>query len=105
MVDGGDRPRLNPDIGLERVGGRLMAAGNSDLLHLFEDADGERSEVGERIVELCDGTHTVSEVVSTLCEEFEVDRATCQSDVDAFIQLLIARQILTLDAPATGPRR
>jgi len=105
MVDGADRPRLNPEIALERVAGRLMAAGNSDVLHLFEEPTGERSEVGERIVELCNGTRSVSEVVSALCDEFEVDADTCRADTMAFVELLISRQILTLDATPSRARR
>lgn len=98
VVNGSDRPRLNPEMGLERVAGRLMAAGNSNVLHLFEEASGERSEVGERIAELCDGSRTVTEVVSVLCQEFEVEREVCQADALAFVSLLVSRQVLTLDA-------
>lgn len=81
-----------------------MAAGNADVLHLFEEPWGERSEVGERIVELCDGTRSVSEVVSVLCDEFEVDRDTCQADTLGFVELLVARHVLMLDAAPDGAR-
>ncbi|HLT31912.1 MAG TPA: PqqD family protein [Myxococcaceae bacterium] len=91
------RPKLHPDIAMERVSGRLMAAGRSDLLHIFEDEAGERSEVGERVVELSDGQRTVEAIIGTLCEEFEVDRDVCARDVSGFVEKLVELEILTLD--------
>jgi pyrroloquinoline quinone biosynthesis protein D len=89
------RPQLHPDMGLERVAGRLMAAGASDVLHLFEDDAGERSEVAERIVELSDGQRTVSGIVDALCDEFEVAREVCEADTVAFVSALVDLEILT----------
>lgn len=91
-------PRVHPDVGVQRVGGRLMAAGPGDDLHTFEDERGEVSEVAERIVELCDGKRTVAQIVETLCGEFEVDKATCAADVRAFVELLVEKQVLILGA-------
>ena len=86
-------PRLHPDVGVQRVGGRLMAAGPGDHLHTFEDESGEVSEVAERIVELTDGKRTVAQIVEALCAEFEVDREVCASDTKAFIESLVERQV------------
>ena len=82
---------------MERVSGRLMAAGRSDLLHIFEDDAGERSEVGERVVELSDGKRAVADIIEALCEEFEVDREVCARDVRGFVEKLVGLEILTLD--------
>lgn len=89
-------PRLHPDVGVQRVGGRLMAAGADDHLHTFETEGGEVSEVAERIVELCDGRRTVREIVDALCEEFEVEREVCGRDTVAFVQVLMQKKVLVL---------
>lgn len=82
---------------MERVSGRLMAAGRTDLLHIFEDAAGERSEVGERVVELSDGQRSVADIIDVLCAEFEVERDVCAVDVVGFVEKLVGLEILTLD--------
>lgn len=89
-------PRLNPDVGVQRVGGRLLAAGPGEHLHTFEDESGEVSEVAERIVELCDGKRSVAQIVDSLCEEFEVDRGTCTQETAAFVELLAEKKVLDL---------
>lgn len=88
--------RRHPEAGLQKFGGRLMAVTPDDTLHSFED-DGGASEVGERIVELSDGTRTVRDIVRALCDEFEVDAGTCERDTNAFVQLLVDRKVLVLD--------
>ena len=87
-------PRLHPEVGLQRVGDRLMAAGPDAQLHTFEEDSGQRSEVAERIVELCDGRRTVGEIVDALCEEFDVERARCAADTESFVQRLVERKVL-----------
>lgn len=89
--------RRHPDVGLQRFGGRLLAVTPDDKLHSFEDAAGERSEVAERIVELSDGVRTVRDIVDVLMTEFEVDRATCERDAEAFVQLLLDRKVLVAE--------
>lgn len=89
-------PRLHADVGVQRVGGRLMAAGPGDELHTFEDEHGEVSEVGERILELIDGSKTVAQIVESLLEEFDVERPVCEEDTRAFIQLLEDRHVIVL---------
>ena len=39
------------------------------------------NEVGSRVWELCDGASPVSEIISTICEEFDAPAATIQADV------------------------
>ena len=86
--------RVNPEVGVQRVRGRLLAAGPGDVLHSFEGADGQVSEVAERIVELADGSRTLKQIVSALCEEFEVSEAICAADTEKFAQLLLEREVL-----------
>ena len=89
-------PRLHPDTGVQRVGGRLMAAGPDEHLHTFEDARGQVSQVAERIVELVDGRRTVADIVAVLCEEFEVEPEACRADTVAFVKLLVEKKVLVL---------
>jgi hypothetical protein len=94
--------RVNPEVGVQRVRGRLMAAGPEDVLHSFENAAGEVSEVAERIVELADGNRTVSQIVDALCEEFEVARDVCAADTERFVRELVERRVLVPVNSGTG---
>lgn len=89
--------RVNPETAVQRVGGRYMAATPDNQLHTFEEADGAVSEVGERIVELVDGQRTVGAIVDALVEEFEVSREVAEQDTRQFIEMLLGKQVLTLD--------
>lgn len=89
-------PRLHPEAGLQRVSGRLMAAGPDEFLHTFEDAQGRVSEVAERILELVDGRRTVADIVAVLCDEFEVELQACREDTAAFVKLLVEKKVLVL---------
>lgn len=89
-------PRLHPEAGVQRVGDRMLAVGPEDTLHTLEDARGEVSEVGERILELVDGRRTVGDIVAVLCEEFEVEPSRCGEDTAAFIRLLVDKKVLVL---------
>lgn len=91
-------PRVHPETGVQRVGGRLLAAGPDDCLHTFEDEAGGVSEVAERILELADGRRTVAQIVDVLCEEFEVDREVCAADTSRFIEVLVEKKVLVLDS-------
>lgn len=89
-------PRLHPDVGLQRVGDRLLAVSADDTLHTFEDEGGEVSEVAERILELVDGRRSVGDIVAVLCEEFEVEPAVCREDTLSFVRLLVQKKVLVL---------
>src|SRR6266852_5485210 len=82
-------PKMHPEAGVQRVDGRLLAAGPDDFLHTFEDEDGQVSEVAERIVELADGSRTVAQIVDALCWEFEVEPKRCTADTLEFLTLLV----------------
>lgn len=95
-------PRIHPDAGVQRVGGRLLAAGPDAFLHLFEDDDGAVSPVAERIVELIDGQRRVREIVAALLGEFDVDAARCTQDTTQFIQRLADQRLLLLASRDEG---
>src|SRR6476661_1542488 len=60
------RPRPHRQTGIQKVGGKLLAASPDERLHTFEDGVGAPSEVGGRIVTLADGPRTVRDIVSAL---------------------------------------
>ncbi len=94
-------PRLHPNAGMQRVAGRLLAASPDDFFHTFEDEMGQISEVGERIVELSNGSRTIAEIVNVLCQEFDVSEATCAQDAIEFIDRLSERKLLVLSGQAS----
>lgn len=48
------------------------------------------NEVGARVYELIDGSRTVGEIVEVIVAEFEVDHDTARSDVETFVEQLLA---------------
>lgn len=66
-------------------------------LALFSESRGAYFGLGSpgtRIFELLDGQRTVAEVCSRLVAEFQVDEATCQNDVVAFLADIERRGLL-----------
>jgi hypothetical protein len=55
--------------------------------------------VGVRIWDLVQTPRTVRELIDTLENEFEVDPAVLQNDVQKFLSTLAERQLVTLDGP------
>ncbi|MGI5860971.1 MAG: PqqD family protein [Myxococcales bacterium] len=92
------KPAPHPEAAIENVGGRIMAATPDDQLHYFveDGTDEEPSEVGDRIVELSDGTRTVRQIAECLCEEFDVDLETALSDTAEFVRQLVDCKVLQL---------
>ena len=90
---------------MERVGGRWMVATPDDQLHYFVAEGGEDpSDVGDRILDLADGTRTVREIATAICSEFEVDEETALRDTADFVFQLVERKVLASlgGEPASG---
>lgn len=73
-----------------------MAATADDTLHSFLSADGEVSEVAERIVELVDGKRTIDDIVSVLCAEFDVPVQVCRADTMKFVSDLVQKNLFSI---------
>jgi len=54
------------------------------------------NEVGTEIWKLADGKTTVGEIVSRICEEFEVDRKVAEQDVLRFVEKLLKKNLIAL---------
>ena len=61
------------------------------------------NETGARVWDLIDGRRCVEEIARVISDEFEVDGATAQADVTAFITMLAGRGLVELrEGPEQG---
>jgi len=60
------------------------------------------NEVGARIFELSDGNHTISHIVQTINDEYDVSPEQAEQDVLEFIHRLVKQQVLVLAEGAEG---
>ena len=88
-------PRVHPETGAYRLKDRWTASSPDNVWHTFEDEEGV-SKVGERIMDLVDGKRSVSDIISVLCEEFEVERDVCADETLKFVAVLVDRQVLQI---------
>jgi hypothetical protein len=52
------------------------------------------NEVGSRVWALCDGSHTVAQVVSQVCDEFDAPPADVEADVVELVDQLTSEKLL-----------
>jgi hypothetical protein len=75
---------------LDREGGAILqVAAAGDTFHI--------NTVGRRIWELCDGMHTLRNIVEVILAEFEVDEPTARRDVEGFVHQLCEFQLVVLE--------
>jgi coenzyme PQQ biosynthesis protein PqqD len=89
------------DERLRRQDGVLVqqAKGQTVLLRLADGGYYAVDEVGAMIWELCDGSLSVSDIVSRLCIEFDdASEATVRDDVLEFVADLRREQLVVVDA-------
>jgi hypothetical protein len=89
-LDGGETLARASGMSWQTIEGEmvLLNVDRGELLGL--------SEVGGRIWELVDGTHTVAQIVAAIAAEFDVAPATAEADVRAFLAELVACGALEL---------
>ena len=97
------RPLRHPDLAWRSWDGEvviLSPAGHDPAApELQRDgAEHDLNEVGSRIWEMCDGSHTVEEIARAIVDEFEIDEATARTDAAEFVRSLRSQRLL-LDAP------
>lgn len=83
------QPRLAVHVRMQadRVTGSAM------LLH--PEGAVELSETAAAIVQLCDGARTVEQIVTTLAEEYEAEPEMLRGDVEACLDALVERGLLS----------
>ena len=68
--------------------------------YMFYDAQGEKVHVlngiAREIYLLCDGEHSVADLVKDIVDRYEVDEETASKDVDALLQQLTELELLSL---------
>ena len=82
----------------------VIAQENSGALVLFNMDDGQYyslNEIGNRIWELCDGSRSVGQVVSILCEEYDSPAEIVNSDALELLEELVIADLLT-EEPQPG---
>jgi hypothetical protein len=85
------RVRQNPAVLSAAVGEAIV------LLHAEKNAYYDTESVGARVWQEIAEPRTVAEVCKKLEEEYEVDAATCQADVIAFLEDAANEGIIVID--------
>ncbi len=88
---------IAPETLLSRSGDFLFAPVRADDMLMMAKESGlyfGLNAVGRRIWELLDTPMTVAAICARLCEEFEVDLQTCETEVANFVPLLIERGLV-----------
>jgi coenzyme PQQ biosynthesis protein PqqD len=79
---------------------RIFSQQASGTLVLLNPGNGEYyalNEVGSRVWELCDGTRSVSEMISAICREYDAPTETIEADVLALLAGLVDENLLVGD--------
>ena len=86
---------------------QVIAQESSGALVLFNMDDGQYyslNEIGNRIWELCDGSRSVGQVVSILCEEYDSPAEIVNSDaLELLEELVIADLLMEGPQPSADP--
>jgi Coenzyme PQQ synthesis protein D (PqqD) len=94
-------PSLADDTYLRRKE-QVIAQENSGTLVLFNMDDGQYyslNEIGSRIWELCDGSRSVGQVVSILCEEYDSPAEIVNRDALELLEELAVADLLMVGPP------
>jgi hypothetical protein len=77
--------------------GQVITQTAADAVFLFDLTLGEfysLNDVGHRVWQLCDGSRSVYDLVSIVCQEFEAPSETVEADVLELLADLIAEGLL-----------
>ena len=99
-------PSLADDTYLRRKE-QVIAQENSGTLVLFNMDDGQyysMNEIGSRIWELCDGSRSIGQVVSILCEEYDSPAEIVNRDaLELLEELVVADLLMEGPQPSADP--
>jgi Coenzyme PQQ synthesis protein D (PqqD) len=85
-------PRRRADVLMERIGQEILVLDRSEnLVH-------QLNPTASLIWELCDGTHSLTDIAQQLTDTFAIDFLTALHDVTTLLQQL--HTLALLDAPA-----
>lgn len=66
------------------------------MMNIETGAYASLNETGKSIWTLLDAPKSLSEVVSSLVEEYEIDQATCEKEVLPFVENMLKSEVLML---------
>lgn len=66
------------------------------MMNIETGAYASLNETGKSIWTLLDAPKSLSEVCSSLVEEYEIDQATCEKEVLPFVENMLKSEVLTL---------
>ena len=84
--------RIAPDVLHQELGGETV------LLNLANEIYFGLDEVGTRVWQVLDETHSASDVVARLVEEYEVSEDQLRLDVEKLISELVEAGLVTIDS-------
>jgi hypothetical protein len=86
-IAGSTRPRKKPDVA-EKIGkGALIFDMTAGHLH-------ELNEVGKIVWSLCDGKHTVDDMVKTIREQYDTSDVNIAEDLASFLKRLVELNLI-----------
>lgn len=85
------RPTKNPTVGIRQFDDTafLLDASHSQLHEL--------NNTGAFIWFLCDGQHPTNEIAKKISEQFEIDQRQALQDLQAFLEILANKNLLTFE--------
>jgi hypothetical protein len=84
------QPQRRERVLLERVDDETV------LLDLESGLYFSLNDVGARIWELCDGSRTVDDIVTVICDEYDAPRDVIAADVHELLDGLAGQQLLVI---------
>lgn len=88
IVNSDHRPKRSQDV-IAQQGSNAML-----LLNMVDGSYYSLNEVGGRIWELCDGTRTVAELISTLAIEYDAPTQTLEVDILELLEGLRSKDLV-----------
>lgn len=82
---------------IPKHGDKILVQQVNDTMVLLSLDDGQYyalDEIGARVWELCDGTRSVSDVIATICQEYDAPAETVRADVLELLGELTDEKIL-----------
>lgn len=99
-MPGSDQPVHAEEVIAQKAAGTLV------LLHLGSGQYYSLDEVGIRVWELCDGAHSISEIVSTICQEYATAADQVEQDVLDLVEELSGEHLVSVGggSPTIAPQ-
>ena len=97
-----DQPTLTPEVVIAQGDDQVSTVvdGETVLMNIGNGKYFQLDDIGSRIWTLIETPMAVSAVCDQLVQEFDVDRAACETDVLALLARLLANDLIRVALPA-----